>query len=85
MTNVVHESDIGKNDVEDKTFSNTYACVAKKKGTVQVKIKVKRTVATATGSTLTIDVLTSDMFGDPESNFKWCIYDLKFYGESRSY
>ena len=85
MTNVINESDIGNSEVENTTFSNTYACVAKKKGTVQVKIEVKRTVATATGSTLTIDVLTSDMFADTESNFKWCIYDFKIYGESRSY
>ena len=87
LTNVIKESDIGNSELkdEDKVFTNTYAAPAKKKGTVQVKIEVKRTVATATGSKLTIDVLTSDMFAEENSTFKWCIYDFKIYGESRSY
>ena len=85
ITNIINESDVGNSEVEDTNFSNTYSCIAKKDGVAQFRIEVKRTVATATGSVLTIDVLTSDMFASEDSTFKWCIYDFKIYGESRSY
>ena len=85
LTNVIKEEDVGKDGVEDNTFSNTYSCQAKANGSVQVNAKIDRVVATATGSTLTIDALTSDMFVSSDSTFKWTIYDFKIYAESRAY
>lgn len=85
VSNVIYESEVGNADVEENTFSNTYQISPKKGKSYIVKAKVGRVVATATGSQIVIDVLTSDMFAQENSSFKWMIYDFKIYGESRAY
>ena len=85
ITNAIKEEDIKKDNVDDKTYSNTFSCQTKQNGVVQVKAKIDRVIATATGTTLTIDALTSDMFIDTETTFKWTIFDFKIYGEARAY
>ena len=86
LTNAINENDVGKSNVEDNKYSNIVPCQAKEKNSIQCKVKVDRIIATATGAKLTIDAITqSDMFIDEDSEFKWMIYDLKIYGESRAY
>jgi len=50
---------------------------------------VNKVVATATGMTMSIDISESSELlldkNNPDNNFKWQIYGLKIYGESREY
>ena len=86
ISNVVKEEDIGKSDVEDNKYSNMYTCRARKNGKSVFKVYVNRTVATATGLKLTINILNSEIYAtDEETLFRWAIYDFKIYGESRAY
>ena len=86
MTNVIKESDVGVSGVEDNTYTNMYACKAKKNSTAHFKIYLDRVVATSTGSKITIDILNSEIYAtNEETTFKWCIYDFSIYGESRAY
>lgn len=88
ITNVISEENIGKSDLsdEDKNYKNTYACQARKESTAVFKVYVGRTIATATGSKITIDILSSEIYAtDEKTNFRWLIYDFKIYGESRAY
>lgn len=86
ITNAVKEEDISVQEPEDNTFTTTYSCIAKAKNTATFKVYVNRTIATATGSTITIDILESEIYAtNSETSFKWCIFDFKILGESRAY
>lgn len=87
MTNLAFENDI-KKPTDD--FVVTAAFDAKKNNAQLVTLNIGRTVATTTGSKITIDINEStsntltDEFG-VDTEFKWFIYGLKIRGESRSY
>ena len=86
ITNVVEESNINSTTNKDTTYTNTYSCIAKENNNAIFKIYVNRTVANANGSIINIDILNSEIYTtNPETTFKWCIYDFKIYGESRAY
>ena len=85
MTNLAKE-----NDIENpETFTTNCSLIPQKEGSTLCEIKVGKVVATATGSKLTIDTLNTpeafqDEFGE-DNGLRWCIYDLKFFAESRPY
>ena len=86
ITNLANEYDF-ENANDD--FTAECSLIPEKNGSFICEVKVQKTIATATGSTITFDILNSpevfyDDFGK-EIGFKWIIYDLKFYAEHRSY
>ena len=85
MTNLAKENDIENPD----TFQADCSLIPKKDGKILCEVKVQRVVATATGSTLTFDILgCPEVFADDKgvaNGFKWTIYGLEFYAESRTY
>lgn len=86
LDNVISESDVGKENPEETTYSNTYSTVTKKDNVAIFKVYVNKVVQSATGFTLTIDILNNETYiTDPNTNLKWALYDFKIYGESRAY
>jgi len=86
ITNAVNESDVHTAEPKDNKYINTYSCIAKENNIATFKVEVKRTIATVTGAQITFDILDSEIYAtNPETHFKWCIYDFKIYGESRAY
>ena len=86
MTNLADEDNLQKptNDyTQDCSFTPA------KDGSFNCWYKIGKVVPTASGSTLTIDIInTTEVFSDEfgkANGFKWIIYDLKFYAESRTY
>ena len=86
LTNLADESNL-QNPTDD--FSKDCSLIPKENGKFLCEVEVKKVVPTATGTTLTIDILnTIEVFTDIEgkdSGFKWMIYGLEFYAESRAY
>ncbi len=84
MTNLVNEENIGNsNSIE--TIELNFPFIAKAGGSVLCIFDIEKTVATATGSKITIDIyesLNNDLIA---SEFKWTIYGLEIYGEHRTY
>ncbi len=85
MTNLASE-----NNIENpETFEADCSLIPKKDGSILCEVKVQKVVATATGSTLTFDILDCpEIFSDSmaqDNGFKWTIYGLEFYAESRAY
>lgn len=82
MTNLANESDLTKTETITKT------CPVKpgKNKSTLCKFDIGMVVATATTTKISIDITQTTgiemMFND---GFKWMIYDLTIYGESRSY
>ncbi|MBQ8424636.1 MAG: hypothetical protein IJX17_01285 [Clostridia bacterium] len=86
LTNAINEEDVNKIEPEDNKFETIYSCIAKKNNTAEFRVYVNRTIATTTGSTLSFNILDSEIYAtDPDTNFKWCIFDLKIHGESKAY
>lgn len=90
ITNAVAESEIGKELDENTKFETQTSLIPQKDGSIFCEVKIDRVVATATGATLTFDILNSvpQIFTDNEGNdngLKWIIYGLEIYGESRAY
>ena len=86
ITNVADEGDL-KNPEE---FSFECSFNPKKNGKAYCEISVNKVIATATSCEIKFDITnsTSGTITDNEGNvtdFKWQIYGLKIYGESRSY
>lgn len=92
MSNLASEDDIRNatnQSVETDTAEEQVAFKVKAKKSVKCTIPIKKTVATATGSTITIDIFNSrDLFsgdGENDSTFKWLIYGFEIHGEPRAY
>lgn len=92
MTNLASEDDIMNaigQSIETETVEEQLAIAPKAKKAIKCKIPINKTIPTATGSTITIDVLNSpELFsGDEEnsSSFMWLIYGFEIHGESRTY
>lgn len=92
MSNLASEDGIlnsKEQTVEPVTVEEQLALSPKAKKKIRCTIPINKTIATATGSTITIDVLNStELFsGDEETNstFMWLIYKFEIHGESRSY
>lgn len=89
ITNLVSEDEIS-NENSIKTIEETCSFIPKKNGSVLCKVDIQKTIATATGCTITFDIYNStngtvaDDNGN-STNFKWTIYDLSFYAEHRTY
>jgi hypothetical protein len=90
LTNVVEESEFKSGSVNPTEFTCERSLKPTKNGSVLCTIPVHMTIADATSTSITIDILNSvngtvaDENGN-ESSFKWQIYGLEIYGESRSY
>lgn len=86
MTNLADEDDL-QNPTND--FKQDCSFTPAEDGSFNCWYKVQKVVPTASGTTLTIDILnTTEVFSDEfgtANGFKWIIYDLKFYAESRTY
>ena len=80
-----------ENDFENANDDFVAECslIPTKDGEFICEVKVKKVIATATGSTVTFDILNSpEVFFNEKGEdigFKWVIYDLKFYAEHRTY
>ncbi len=90
ITNAVTESEIGKELEENTKFETQTSLIPQKDGSTLCEVAINRVVATATGSTLTFDVLNSipQVFLDDngkDNGLKWIIYGLEIHGESRAY
>lgn len=89
ITNLVAEDQISVSNAS-QTIEETCSFVPKKNGSVLCKVDVQKTIATATGCTITFDIYNStngtvaDDNGDA-TNFRWTIYGLSFYAEHRAY
>ncbi len=89
ITNLVDEDKIGEQKAIE-TIEETCSFVAKKEESVLCKVEVKKTVATATGCTISFDIYnsTSGTVADDTgkaTDFRWMIYGLEFYAEHRAY
>ena len=87
ITNLADENDIQH---PNNDFSVPCSFVPTKAGSHLCYVDVNKTVATATGCTITFDILnsTSGTIADNEGNlttFRWMIHGLEFYGEHRAY
>ncbi len=86
LTNVASEDDL-QNPSDD--FTQNASIVPTKNGEFNCWFEVKRVIPSAVGTKLTIDIHNStEVFFDElnnENEFKWMIYDLQIYAESRTY
>ena len=86
ITNLAKENDF-ENANDD--FVAECSFIPTKDGEFICEVKVQKVIATATGSTITFDILNSpEVFFNEKGEdieFKWVIYDLKFYAEHRTY
>lgn len=89
LSNMADENDRN----HPSTFSSSARFVPQKNGSTLCTIEVKKVVSTATDANsdaLKIDILNSvngtvaDSMGNP-TTFRWTVYGLKIYGESRTY
>lgn len=90
ITNAVAESDIGKELDENAKYETQASLIPQKDGSTLCEVAIKRVIATATGATLTFDILNSvpQVFLDEngkDNGLKWIIYGLEIHGESRAY
>ena len=87
ITNLADENDIQN----PSTFEALpLGIIPQEDGSILCKIPVGKTVATATGCTITFDInnSTSGTVADNEgkiTDFRWLIYGLEIYGEHRAY
>lgn len=89
ITNLVDEDKISEASAIE-TVEETCSFIPKKEDSVLCKVDVKKTVATATGCTISFDIFnsTSGTVADEKGNstdFRWMIYGLEFYAEHRAY
>lgn len=87
ITNLADEDDMSH---PSDDFSIPCSFIPKKNGSTICYVDVEKTVATATGCTITFDIYnsTSGTVADNNGNltsFRWLIYDLEFYAEHRAY
>ena len=89
ITNLVDEDKIGEQNAIE-TVQETCSLIPQKDDSILCKVDVKKTVATATGCTITFDINNSingtvaDDAGKA-TDFRWMIYGLEFYAEHRAY
>ena len=89
ITNLVDEDKISQQNAIE-TLQETCSLIPQKDDSILCKVDVKKTVATATGCTITFDINNSingtvaDDAGNA-TNFRWMIYGLEFYAEHRTY
>ena len=89
ITNLVDEDKIGQQNAIE-TIEETCSLIPQKDDSVLCKVNVNKTVATATGCTITFDINNSinGTVADDSGNatdFRWMIYGLEFYAEHRAY
>ena len=91
MTDLASEDAIWDSK-EDNVSSEDYEeqCTIQPKAFKSIKctFDINKTVIVATGSTITINVDSLEIFSlneNGESTFKWLIYDFEVHGESRAY
>lgn len=86
ITNLADENNI-ENPSDD--FTADCSLIPQEGKSYLCEVKVQKVVATATGSKISFDVNnTPEIFygdGEEQNNFKWIIYGLEFYAESRAY
>ena len=86
ITNLADENNI---ENPNNDFKADCSLMPQKDKSVLCAIKVQKVIATATGSTMIIDILqSSELFSDgvgQDVDFKWIIYGLEFRAESRAY
>ena len=86
ITNLANEYDF---ENTNNDFTAECSLIPAEDDSFICEVKVQKVIATATGSTITFDILNSpEVFHNSrgeEIGFKWLIYDLKFYAEHRSY
>ena len=91
MTDLADEEDILNSTdetVESSTFEKQCDIEPKAFKAIKCTFAVNKTVIVATGSTLTIEVDSLEIFSSDEENpstFKWLIYGFEVHGESRAY
>ncbi len=90
MTNLAKEEEIGTTDAGKEATEETCSFVPQENGSILCRVDLNKTVATATGSEITFDILnsTSGTVADNEGNptdFRWMIYGLEIHGEHRAY
>ena len=85
VSNLAKETNISSIDTFNEIKAHTPEAFKAQKYT----FAIGQTVASGTGSTISIDISESSELllnkNNPESNFKWMIYGLKVYGEHREY
>lgn len=91
MTDLATEEDILSSTNENvSTSAYEEQCTVSPKAFKSIKctFEINKTVVLATGSTITINVDSLEIFSlneNSESTFRWLIYDFEVHGESRSY
>ncbi len=91
MTDLASEDDIWASKDENVSTADYEAqCTVEPKAYKSIKctFEIDKTVIVATGSTITINVDSMEIFSldeNGESSFRWLIYGFKIHGESRAY
>ena len=91
MTDLASEKDIWASTEENVPVSDyEEQCTVEPKAFKSIKctFEIGKTVVMATGSTITINVDSLEIFSldeNGESTFRWLIYDFEVHGESRAY
>ena len=85
MTNLANENNLSVAE----TFTDSLSNKTEKNSAQKFVFYINKTVAKATGSTITIDITeeSSDLLSlkEDSTEFKWQIYGFRVYGESREY
>ena len=91
MTDLADEDDIWSS-TDENVSTSTYEeqCTVSPKAYKSIKctFEINKTVVPATGSTITINVDSLEIFSlneNGESTFRWLIYGFEVHGESRAY
>lgn len=85
ITNTAKETNL----TETSTHTDIKSHNPQKNIAQKYTFKINKVIATATGSTFTLDIGESSEListkNNPDNNFCWIIYDFKIIGESREY
>ena len=91
MTNMADEESLKKTSSEEpptETASEQCTFIPEKGKATKCTFNIGKTVAKATGATITIDILNSlELFDtdNGQADFQWVIYGFEIHGESRAY
>lgn len=87
ISNVIDESEVGKEQQSIEPFSETYSGKPVANKSIKFKVDVNKVVATATGCAIRFDLTTCDIYNvaDEEVTFKWALYKLEIHAEPRTY
>ena len=91
MTDLASEEEIWSSTQEaipSKNYEEQCTIEPKAYKSIKCTFEINQTVVLATGSTITINVDSLEIFSineNGESTFKWLIYGFEVHGESRAY